>query len=81
MQATCFVMCLCQCPTLCDPWTVTRQAPLFMEFSRQEYCSGLPCPPPGDLLDPGIEPLSPVLQADSLLSEPPGKPLHFYGET
>ena len=44
-----------------------------MGFSRQEYWSGLPCPPPGDLLNPGIEFMSPTLQADSLLSEPPGK--------
>ena len=43
-------------------------------FSRQEYWSGLPCPPPGDLLNPGIEPRSPTLQVDSLPSEPPGKP-------
>ena len=40
------------------PWTVFRQAPLSMGFSRQEYCSGLPCSPPGDLPDPGIEPAS-----------------------
>ena len=46
------------CPTLCDPWTVARQAPLFMGFSRQEYWSRLPCPPPGHLPDPGIEPTS-----------------------
>ena len=45
-----------------------------MRFSSQEYCSGLPCPPPGGLPDLGIEPGSPTLQADSLLSEPPGKP-------
>ena len=57
------------------PWTVAHQAPLSMEFSRPEYRSGLPCPPPGDLPVPGIEPMSPALQADSLLSEPPGKPL------
>ena len=38
------------------PWTVAHQAPLSMEFSRQEYWSGLTCPPPGDLPDPGIEP-------------------------
>ena len=44
------------CPTLGDPWTVVRQVPLSMEFSRQEYWSGLPFPPPGDLSDPGIEP-------------------------
>ena len=60
-------------------WTVARQAPLSMGFSRQEYWSGLPCPPPGDLPDPGIEPESPVapeLQAGSLPLEPPGKPPH-----
>ena len=43
-------------------------------FSRQEYWSGLPCPPPGDLPNPGIRPGSPTLQVDSLPSEPPGKP-------
>ena len=48
-----------------------------MGFSRQEYWSGLPFPSPGDLLDPGIEPRSPALQADTLASEPPGKPIHF----
>ena len=55
-------------------WAVAHQAPLSMEFSRQEYWSGLPFPFPGDLLDPGIKSGSPALQADSLLSEPPGKP-------
>ena len=45
------------------PRTVTHQAPLFMRFSRQEYWSGLPDPPPGDLPDPGIEPESPVSSA------------------
>jgi len=49
------------------PWTVAHQAPLSMGFPRQEYWSGLPFPTPGDLLDPGIKPASPVLQADSLL--------------
>ena len=48
-------------------------------FSRQEYWSGLPCPPPGDLPSPGIEPRSPILQADYLLSEPPGKPMNTGG--
>ena len=42
------------------PWTVARQAPLSMEFCRQEYWSGLPFPPPGDLPDPGIKSASPV---------------------
>ena len=57
------------------PWTVARQFPLFMEFCRQEYWSELRCPSPGDLPNPGIELGSPALQADSLLSEPPGTPL------
>ena len=55
-------------------WTVAHQAPLSMEFSRQEYWSGLPCTSLGDLPDPGIEPESPALKADSLPPEPPGKP-------
>ena len=50
-----------------------HQAPLSMGFSRQEYWSGLPFPPPGDLPNPGIEPWCPALQADSLPSEPLGK--------
>ena len=58
--------CTKSCPTLATPWTVARQIPLSMEFSRQEYWSGLPFPSPGDLPDPGIEPRSPALQADSL---------------
>ena len=49
------------------PWTVACQAPLSMGFSKQEHCSGLLCPPPGNLPDPGIEPMSPALQADSSL--------------
>ena len=53
------------------PWTVAHHAPLSMEFSRQEYWSGLPFFSPGDLPDPGIEPGSPALQADFLLSKPP----------
>ena len=56
-------------------WTVAYQAPPSMEFSRQEYWSGLPFPSPGDLPDPGIEPRSPALWADALTSEPPGKPI------
>ena len=56
------------------PWTISYQAPLSMEFSRQEYWSGLPFPSPGDLPDTGIEPRSPALQADALPSEPPEKP-------
>ena len=59
---------LCElCPALCNPWTVARQAPLSMGFSRQDYWSGLPFPPPNRSSDPGIKPESPALQADSLL--------------
>ena len=57
------------------PWTVAYQAPQSVEFSRQEYWSGLPFPSPGDLPNPGIESRSPALQPDALLSEPPGKPI------
>ena len=65
------------CPTLCDllDWTVACQALLFMEFSRQEYWSGLPFPPSRELFDPGIKPRSPAFQADSLPTEPPEKTL------
>ena len=57
-----------------NPWTVVYQAPPSMGFSRQECWSGLPFPSPGDLPDPETEPGFPALQADALLSEPPGKP-------
>ena len=57
------------CSTLATPWTVACQAPLSMGFSRQEYC-----PSPGDLSNPGIEPGSPALQADSLPAELQGSP-------
>ena len=62
------------CPTLATPWTVAHKGPLSMGFSRQEYWSGLSFPSPGDLPDPGIEPMSPALQADSLPTELGGKP-------
>ena len=61
------------------PWTVACQAPLSLGFSRQEYWSGLPFPSPGDLPDPGIKPGSFALRADSLPSEPPGKPNGMVG--
>ena len=64
------------CPTLVTPWTVSCQAPLSMGFSRQEYWSALPFPSPGDLPDPGIEPGSPALDADSLPNEIRGK-IHY----
>ena len=56
------------------PWTAAHQAPLSMEFSRQEYWSGLPFHPPRDLSDPGIEPASPALAGLSSAAAPPGKP-------
>ena len=56
------------------PWTAGRQAPLSTEFSRQESCGGLPFSLAEDLPDPDIEPGSPALHADSLPSEPRGKP-------
>ena len=68
------------CSVLSDSattWTAAPQAPLFLGFSRQEYWSGLRCP--GNLPNPVMEARSPVLQADSLLSEPPGKPLYVLG--
>ena len=57
------------CLTLETPWTVACQSPLSMGFSRQEHWSVLPFPSPGDLSDPGIEPRSPALQADSSPTE------------
>ena len=70
-------VCVCLCVLVTQsclfatPWTVAHQAPLSMEFSRQEHWSGLPVPSLGDLPDPEIETRSPVLLVDSLLSEPP----------
>ena len=59
---------------LATPWTVAYQALPSMEFSRQGYWSGLPFPSAGDLLNPGMEPQSPALQADALPSGPLGNP-------
>ena len=68
-------------PLFATPWTVAKQAPLSMGFSRQEYWSGLSSPSPGDLPDPGTEPASITVclhcQAGSLPLAPPGKPLLF----
>ena len=64
------------CLTLCNPLNCNTQAPLSMEFSRQEYWTGLRFPASGDLSDPGMEPtspMSPALKADSLPAEPSGK--------
>ena len=63
------------------PWTIAVRLLCPQEFSRQEYWSSLPCPPPGDIPNLGIEPRTPTLQADSLPSEPPGKPIHTHTHT
>ena len=75
------VLCLvAQCVRLfVTTWTVARQAPLSMGFSRQEHWSGLPYPPPGDLPNSGIDLGSPALQVDSLPAELPGKPRDLQG--
>ena len=90
----CVCVCVCVCMRvrahvcqqlshvqLCaTPWTIVHQDLLSMEFSRQEYWSGLPHHSPGDLPNPGIKPGSPTLQVDSLPSVPPGKPRYFMGK-
>ena len=77
IKITCVVL-LClvtqSCPTLCDPMDYSLPSSSVLGgFSRQDYWSGFPCPPPGDLSNPGIEPRSPSLQVDSLPFEPAGK--------
>ena len=62
-------------PPLCDLVECSLPAPLSMELPRQEYWNGEPLPSPGDPPNPGIKPGSPALQADSLPSEPPEKPM------
>ena len=61
--------------SIATPWIVTQQAPLSMGFSRPEYWSGSPFPPPGDLPDPGMEPMSPSLAGGLFTTEPPGTAL------
>ena len=82
----CTCVCVCvhasvqslqSCPALGNPMACNPPGSSVKEFSRQEYWSVLPCPPPGNLSDPGIEPTSPALQADSLSTEPPGKPIQM----
>ena len=77
----CVCVCVCvftqSCLTLCDPQTVAHQAPLPIEFSRQEFWSGLPFPSPGDLPNPRIKPeslMSPSLAGRFFTTGPPGKP-------
>ena len=68
-----FMLC-CLVTKSLTPWTVTCQTPLSMGFSRQEYWCGLLFPPPGDLPNPGIKSVSPVLTGKFFATEPPGKP-------
>ena len=69
------------CPIIVIPWTAARQAPLSMGFLRQEYWSGSLFPSPGDPSRSGVKLGSPALQADSLPTEPPGKPLQTWKES
>ena len=70
----CYVLsCFSRVQLFVTLWTVAHQVPLSVGFSRQEYWSGLPSPSPWELPDSGTEPMSPVLQADSLQTEPRGK--------
>ena len=66
------------CCLVTTPWTVAHQAPLFMGFPRQEYRNGLPFPFPGDLPNPGIEPLYPALAGKFLTTEPQGSPKVYF---
>ena len=75
-MSPCAVLVTQSCPTVCNPWTVTCQVPPSMVFSRQKYWRGLPCPPPGDLLNPGIKPEYPAataLQVDSFVEWRPAQ--------
>ena len=78
----CSLCCCCcvvgKCLSLSDPMDCSPQAPLSMEFSRQEYWSGLPFPSPGVLPNPGIEPVSPAVAGRLFTTEPPGKPTHSH---
>ena len=69
------------CLTLATPWTVACQAPLSVEFSRKEYWSELPFPPPGDPPDPGTKPVSPALLGIFFTTVPPGKPKAYFCNT
>ena len=88
---TLLIDCVCVCVSMCvsrsvvtdsvTPWTVTRQAPLSMGFPKQEYWSGLPFPPLGDLPGPQTEltsPVSPALAGRFFTTESPGKPINDY---
>ena len=83
LQVMCVCVCVCVCaqppsrvPLLVNPCTIARQLPLSMEFSRQEYWSGLPFPTPRDLPDPRVKPTSPVLAGGIFTTESPGSPVN-----
>ena len=65
------------CSDSATAWTIALQAPLSMEFPRQEYWSGLPFPPPEDLPKPGTKSTSPALAGGFFTTEPPGKPTQY----
>ena len=75
MGGTCMV---CHIRLFVTPWTVLHQAPLSMEFPRQEYWSGLPFPTPGDPPNPGIKPPSLALTGKFFTTVPPGKTILYY---
>ena len=77
-MCACMLSCFSRVQLFATPCTVAHQAPLSMGFSRLEHWSGLPCPSPGNPPDPGIKPVSPALQVDSLPSEPPGKCINSF---
>ena len=82
LQGSCPAPMVCKCAQsrlILTSWTVACQAPLSMEFSRQEYWNGLPFPPPGDLPDSGIEPVCPTLAGRFFTTQPPGVPTDFLG--
>ena len=81
-QYLCMHICMHACSVVSDsmrpPWTGAHQAPLSTGFPRQEYWSGLPFCPPGDLPDPGIKPMSLALAGGFFATEPPQKPMYTY---
>ena len=86
IHSSMYIRCVCVCVCVqalshvwhfVTPWIVACQFPLSMGLSRQEYCSGLPFPSPGDLPDPGIKPISPCIAGGFPTAEPPGKPIYL----
>ena len=80
VQYVCMLNCFSRVQLFATLWTVACQVPLSMGFSREEYQSGLPCPPAGDLLNPGIEPgslTSPALAGRISITEPQGSPWYW----